>query len=356
MLKIPTFIKKEVNWSSHRLVAICLLFLVVPALFATGTVFFEHTLPENSPIAITPISDDVTKNELQIIRGSLTFISDPVIVDSADRAFSQLKREEVYAVVKVPPDITTTNASATVDIYIHGSVTIFRLPSRAIINLVAESLDKALPADINATRHVIGPQRTLSEYLLPTFLMVFVMLVAFVYLPAMLAAEESVFDRLRMKSSLDALLAAKGLFFMALVVMSILVVYVVGAVLGYGLEPVSAPGIAVYLLTFVYLAALSTSIMLLTKFNKAGQVLNVGILFALIPLSNLAYPVGFFSPLSKTIARLNPLHYSMIIARSALLKETPITLFTDWLGGLVAVTACCLVVLKVTLAYYKHVQ
>lgn len=356
MSNVLTFLKKDLTWSKHRLALLGVLFVLVPAVFATGTLFFEHTLPENSPIAVVPEDGNVTDDDLAVVRGSLTFASDPEIVRSGEEAFTRLDREEVYAVVEVPAGLTTPNATATVDVYIDGSITIFQLPSRALVNLLGPSLDEALPSDVDAARHVLGTETSLSEYLLPTFLMLLVMLVAFAYLPTTLANEEPVFDRLRMKSSLDALLAAKLVYFSGLVVVSILVVYLVGVAFGYGLEPLSLSAVGIYLLTFLYLAAVSTAIMLVTGFGTLGRILNVGIFFALVPTSNMAYPAGFFSPLSEAIARSNPLHYSTIVARSSLLKETGIGLFADWLALLVAFTLACLLVLKLAVTYYKRKQ
>lgn len=356
MSPIRTFLKKEFTWSRHRLALLVVLFVLVPAVMTTGTLFFEHTLPEHSPIAVVPGNENVTDDDLTLVRGALTFASDPEIVRSGEDAFTRLSREEVYAVVEVPSGLTTPNETATVDVYVDGNITIFRAPSRAIVTLLGPALDDALPSQVDAEHHVMGAETPLSEYLLPTFLMLLVMLVAFVYVPTTLATEEPVFDRLRMKSSLDAVLAAKLLYFMALVVVSILVVYAVGALLGYQLNTLSLSAAGVYLLTFLYLAAISTAIMLVTGFSTLGRVLNVGLFFMLIPGSNLAYPAGFFSPLSKSIARHNPLHYSGILTRSSLLKETGLGLFSDWLGLLVGFTIATLVVLKLAVVYYKQNQ
>lgn len=356
MLSIWTLLKKDLDWSKHHLRALVVLVAVVPAVFAAGTLFFEHTLPENAPVAVTPAGENVSTDDLNVTRGALTFISDPVVVRSTERAFTKLTREEVYAVVEVPAGLTSPDGPVTVDVYVHGTVTIFRLPSRALVTLLSRTLDGTLPGQVQVDRHVVGPTLRLSEYLFPTFLMLVVMLVAFTYVPTALAAEERVFDRLRTKSSMDALLAAKLAFFLGLVAVSIVVASLVGYALGYALEPLSIAVFGVYLLTFLYLAAVSTAVMLVTGFATTGRVLNVALFFGLIIASNLAYPAGSFSPLSKAVARSNPLHYSMIIARSHLLKDVSLGLFADWFAGLVGVTVGCLVALKLSLAYYERVQ
>lgn len=355
-MSLRTFLRKDVDWSRHRLLVIVVLFVGVPAVVGTGTLFFEHTVPEHSPIAIVPGEESVTADELNVVRGGLTFVSDPEIVDSPERAFEQLTREEVYAVVEVPPGIAEPDADVTVDVSIHGSVTIYQLPSRAMVRLLSDQLDDLLAADVDAERHVVGEARSLSEYLLPTFSMIVVMLVAFIYLPYILAAEANVFDRLRLKSSLERLVAAKLLFFAALLVPALLTISLVGVVLGYAIDPLSLPALGIYLLAFGLLSSLSVAIMFLTDFSNTGRVLNVVVFFLLVPLSNLAYPAGFFSPLSKTIARLNPLHFAMIVARSHTLKSVELGTFVDWVAPLVALAVAGLCGLGLTIRYYVRVQ
>lgn len=352
-MNLGTFLKKDLAWSRHRLLTVAVLFLLVPAVFASGTVFFEHTLPEHSPVAVVPESDAVSQNDLEIARAGVTFISDPTIVSDRATAFRQLQREQVYAIIEVPPTLGTPDTSPTIDVYIDGRITIFRLPSRAIVSLLSESLDQLVAGDVEADRHVIGEKASLSEYLLPTFLMLLVLLVALVYVPTLLAREAHVFDRLRGTASLESLVAAKFLFVGGLVVGSLLTMYLAGLFLGYSLEPISLVAVGVYLLVFVAFAALATTVSFLTQFSTVGRVVNVAVFLALLPLSNLAYPAGFFSALSQSVARHNPLHYAMIIARTALLKEPSLTLFRDWLWGLVGITSLCIGLLELSLYYYR---
>jgi ABC-2 type transport system permease protein len=78
------------------------------------------------------------------------------------------------------------------------------------------------------------------------------------------------------------------------------------------------------------------------------------LLFGSLTFSSLVYPVGFFSPLRAEIARQLPLHYSMIIARSLTLKGASITVFTDWVVGLLGFTLLTLLVLKGSVEYYER--
>lgn len=355
-MTLKTFLKKDVDWGRHRLLLVVVLFVGVPAIAGTGTLFFEHTVPEHSPIAIVPGEDNVTQDDLDVVRGGLSFVSEPTIVDSPSRAFDKLDREEVYAVVEVPAGISDQSATLTVDVSISGSVTIYRMPSRVLVMLISETLDDLLPSTVHAEHHVLGDKKSLSEYLLPTFTMLVVMLVAFIYLPYNLAAESAVFDRLRLKTSLERLVVAKFLFFGALLVPAVLTISGVGILLGYTIEAVSIPALGMYLLAFLTLGSLSSAIMFLTGFTNAGRILNVVAFFLLVPLSNLAYPAGFFSPLSKTIARLNPLHYTMIVARSHTLKDVTFGTFTDWIIGTALIAVLAALVLALSIRYYKRVQ
>lgn len=373
-MSLSTFLRKELAWSRHRTATVVALFVLVPAVMATGTLFFEHTVPENSPVAVTPASDEVTSTDLQVVRSGLTFVSDPRIVDSSEAAFSQLQREEVYAVVEVPPGFALAGltgdsgqgtdgaadgdgpAAATLDVSVHGSVTIFRMPAQVMIPLLSDSLDGAVPGSVDAELHVRGEERSLAEYLLPTFMMLFVMVATFVYLPASLAREENVFDRLRTRSSMRSVIGAKLLFVAGLTTLALGTLYGAGLLLGYSLEPPSPIALGTYLLVFGMLASVAVSISLLTAFSVTGRVLNVAVFFALIPLSNLAYPAGFFSELSRTIARHNPLHYAMIVARSHQLKAVDPGTFADWLAVLVVVTTAALGVLALSIGRYERTR
>lgn len=354
-MHLPAFLRKELAWSRHRLLAIVLLIVVLPGMFAVGTLFFQHTFPENTPVAVVA-TDGATENDIDIVTGALVLFADPVKYDSTEVALTDLEREQVYAVIEVPGALGSTEDTKTIDLYIDGRITPYRVPSRAIVSILSANLDRALPGNIDANRHVIGAKTTLPTYLLPIFLMLLIMLLAFTYLPYNVATEESVIDRLRQMSSLDTVLAAKFVFFTPLVLVAIVSVYGVGVLLDYPLEPLSIPLIGSYLLTFLYLSALSISVMLIADFSVLGRVLNVAIFFLIVLLSNLVYPAGFFSALGLDIARRMPTHYSMIIARSHMLKGSSPGTFSDWWLWLGGVTVASFMVLKLTIVWYTHKQ
>ena len=158
-------------------------------------------------------------------------------------------------------------------------------------------------------------------------------------------------------SSAAVALAFAGYLSRFLDVPSVLVatvsMYAVGSLLGHSLQPLSLPAVGSYLLAFLYLSAISVSIMLLTGFSTLGRVINVVLLFAVISLSNLAYPAGFFSAWGRVAARVMPTHYSMIIARGHMLKGVDTGTFSDWWGPLLGFTLVTFLVLKLSAEWYK---
>jgi ABC-2 type transport system permease protein len=352
-MRLLTLLRKELAWSRHRLATIAVLLIVLPAVFGAGTLFFQHTFPENTPVAVVS-TGDATGDDIDIVSGALTLFADPVAYESSERAFSDLERERVYAVVEVPGGMGRAGESITIDLHIDGRITPYRVPSRALLSIMSVTLDRQMPADVGVERHVVGAETSLSAYLLPIFLMILVMLLAFTYVPYNVAAERGAIDRLRLDSSIDAVLLAKFSFLTPLVLVAILTIYGVGDLLGYPLQPLSLPLVGSYLLTFLYLSAISVSVMLVTDFSTLGRVLNVVVFFLLVPLSNLAYPAGFFSELGLEIARSLPTHYAMIVARSHMLKGVETGTFAEWWGWLAGVTLGAFLLLKLTIEWYKR--
>jgi ABC-2 type transport system permease protein len=356
-MTLRSLLKKEVFWSRHRLVTLLLMLLVLPTFFAYTTVVFQTVVPEDSPVAVVPANDEVSENELAIIQSGATVFSDPEIYDDRATAMTALRRESVYAVLEVPPGIldnATTNA--TFSLYVDGSVVPFGEPSKAIRGIMSFYLNQNLPSDVTVEREVVGADNTLSEYLVPVFLMGMLMLFAFTYVPYNLAQEADVLERLLVESSLEAVVLAKLGYFAVLMGVPVLGFTLTSAYLGYAVTLLHPVAIAVFLLTFCYLTAISTSIMILTKFSTFGRFLNVAALFAAITFSSLVYPVGFFSPLRREIARLIPLHYSMIITRSLTLKDVPTSLYADWLVLLVGFTALTGLLLKLSIVRYERTR
>jgi len=264
-----------------------------------------------------------------------------------------LRKESVYAIVTVPPDITNGSASATFRFIVDGSVVPFKEPSKAIRNIAAFQLDRVLPADISVQREVVQPESSLSEYLLSIMTIVFVILVAFTYVPYNLAREADVIDRLRAESSLEAVVGAKLLYFTALLALPLLVFQGAANYLEYSMDILTPGSVLALAMTFVFLSALSMAVMVAFRFSTMGRFINVVLLLGVVGFSGLGYPVGYFSALRKTLVRLMPTHHTMIVARSAMLKGLDWTLFSDWLLALGGFTLATLVFLKLSAVYYR---
>lgn len=352
-MSLRSLLRKEVHWSKHSVLALLFLLVLLPAFFAYTSVAFETVIPRDAPVAVVPQDDNVTESDMTIIQGTLVQFSDPVVVDNESRARDMLRKESVYAIVTVPPDITNESASGTFRFIVDGSVVPFKEPSKAIRNIAAFQLDRVLPADISVQREVIQPESSLSEYLLSVMAMLFVILVAFTYVPYNLAREADVIDRLRAESSLEAVVGSKLIYFTVLLALPLLVFQGAANYLEYSMNVLAPGSVLALALTFVFLSALSMAVMIAFRFSTMGRFVNVVLMLGLIGFSGLGFPVGYFSALRKTVVRLMPTHHTMIIARSAMLKGTDPALFSDWLLALGGFALATLVALKLSAVYYR---
>jgi ABC-2 type transport system permease protein len=353
-MSLRSLLRKEVHWSKHNVLALAFLLILLPSFFAYTSVAFETVIPRDAPVAVVPQDEEVTDNDMKIIEGSLVQFSDPQVVESEQRARDMLRRESVYAIVTVPPNITDENENnATFRFIVDGSVVPFKEPSKAIRNIAAFQLDQALPADVSVQREVVAPESSLSEYLLSIMVMLFVILVAFTYVPYNLARERAVIDRLRAEASLESVLGAKLVYFTAVLAIPLVVFQAASNYLEYSIDVLAPGSVLALALTFVFLSALSMAVMVLFRFSTMGRFVNVVLLLGVIGFSGLGYPVGYFSTLRKTIVRLLPTHHTMIVARSAMLKGLDLSLFVDWLALLGGFTLATLVVLKLSAVYYR---
>lgn len=355
-MRLPSLLGKELAWGRHRLLALVFVFVVLPANFAYGTLAFQTVLPTDAPVAVVPAGDATTHDDVVITRGAVTPFSDPVTYRSRDAAFEAMSRERVYAVVTVPANITNASEPAVFDVYVSGSVVPYHQASKAVVGVMNIVLRDRLPPemDVRVERHVVGVERSLSQYLVPTFALVLAMLVALAYLPYNLATERAALDRLRVESSLSAVLAWKLAFFAALALVPVAVFQVFAARFGYGLSLASVGALAVYLLTFVSLGAVGLSVTLLTRFSTWGRLVNVLVMLFLLLFSGLLYPAGFFSPLRRELVRSLPTYYSVVALRGYVLRDAGTGFFASWIAGLAAVTVASLLVLRGAVAAYER--
>lgn len=353
-MSILSLLKKEGHWSKRNVLVLVFLLVALPTFFATTSVMFQEVVPREVPVGVVPADERVSEEDLRIVEGGVAVFSDPQVIDSEEKALEALNRERVYGIVTVPANITESGVDAQFGLTVNGAIVPFQQPSEVIVGLMQFQLDDILAADISAERTVIGQENTLPEYLFPSFLMVVVIFFAFTYVPYNLRREKDVMDRLKVETSLESVVAAKLIFYTAVMVAPIFIFHVTASYYGYRIDSFAPGAVAVLLLTFLLLSVLSMTIMVLMRFSATGQFVNVVLMLGMIALSALTFPVGFFSAIRTTIARSLPTHYSMIMTRSVMLKDLQLTDFTDWLGAFLGLIVLALAVLKLAIIYHRR--
>lgn len=347
------FVRKELNWSRRQVVPLLLLLVVLPSAFAYVTTGFDDVLPVDTPVAVVPESEAVTDDDIAVGRAALAFFSDPRTYESNTSAFTALRHEQVYAVVTIPPGVRNQSTESTVHVYVHGSMVPYHQPSEAVVSVLRSELQSVLSGSISIERHIVGTRHSLSAYLIPAFLLVLVMLLALGYLPYTLAVDQPVLDRVRVESSLEAVLGAKLLYYSALLTVPLTVFALASTYLGYAIT--ITPGtVVVTVLSFLTLGAIGCAITLLTRFSTWGRLANVLILLGLFLFSGLLYPAGFFSPVRRSIVRLLPTHYATVLLRGSLLRDVGWFSPWEWYLGLATLTLLALAALQGTIIVYDR--
>lgn len=353
-MALRSLLKKELRWSRRNATVFLFLVVVIPGFLAGTSVLFQDLVPRNAPVAVVPADDTVSQEDLETVAGTIDSFTDPTVLDSQRQAQRQLERESVYGIVVVPPDMTAPDANVTVGLLVDGNVAPFHSPSQVIDRLMAFHLDRTFDATVSTDREVQHGLRDLPEYLYPTFLMTIVIFVAFTYVPLIFEREASVMDRVRIESSLEALVATKLLFLTGLMAVPIGVFHLAAVWYGYDIDSLDPGAVLVLLVTFFLLASVSTTVMVLSRFSTAGRFVNLAVMLGLLALSALAFPLGFFSTARTVIAQLLPTHYAMIIVRSLMLKDTALVTFLDWIGVLLALCLLSVFALEGALVYYRR--
>lgn len=353
-LELLVVLRKEALWSRRRVLSLFFVLVLLPGAFAYSSVFFQHVLPRDAPVAVVA-EDGASDDDRAVVNASLDLFAQPVSYDSRATARRALARERVYAVVGVPAGIADRNTSrVNLTVTVDGDVVPYREPSEALVSILQVTLDRHLEARVDVRREALGAERELAAYLLPTFLMMLVMTFAFAYLPYVLAREEPVLDRVRVETSLDAAVGGKLAFLGVLLVVPVGVFGAAGAYFGYDARVLAPGALAAYLLTFVALGALAAAVTFATRFATAGRLLNVLLLFAAFAFSGLVYPAGFFSPLRREVVRGMPTHYAMVVVRGTTLKGHDAGYYGEWLAGLAGFALLGLVALKLALVHYER--
>lgn len=362
MLLIP-LLRKEVNWSKRNLAVLGFVLILVPAAFGATTVAFQEVEPENVPVATVAQNENVTQEDISSIEAILTLNTNPTRYESRSEAMDALEREEVYAIVEVPPNLRDDNpeTGGTFRFVVDGNIAPLLEAAPFIEELVQNRLNDtdavegnfSIESEIVGDDHVDEP-RSLAEYLFPTFMMGMLIFFAFTYAPYSLARDGSVLDRLRVESSLESLVGSKLVFLTTLMILPVLVFGGVAVYLGYTVNTLSPVAVGVLLLTFSSLATFAMAIVVATKFTGAGQFINLLLLLGVAGGSAIDFPRGVVSSLRPALAELSPVHYGMIAVRSVMLKDVPVLVYADMILVMVGLQVLGLFALKGSIVYYRR--
>ncbi|WP_436927420.1 ABC transporter permease [Halosimplex amylolyticum] len=343
-MAVGPLVEKELHWVRRNWRAVALVFLLVPASFALASASFDRTVPRDVPVAVAPASDAVTDDELQAVAGLARSVAAPRQFDSPADARTALEREEVYGVVAVGHGLYESGANVTLSFAIDGGMVTYVQPSRAV-TVTLRDRATVFPSTVTVERRVVGPERTLPEFLFTTGLLYLLAIYAFTYVPYHLARERRVFDRVRVESSLWTMLAAKAALFGALGTLAVGSMGLTGAALGYRVAVANPVVLGVLALTGTSLVAVSLGVSFLTRFSVAGRFVNVALLGGLVAFANPVYPTGFFSATRRTLAGWMPVYHASVVVRALALKDLSAGLFTDRLllvGGVAVASLCWL--------------
>jgi ABC-2 type transport system permease protein len=351
---LRALLEKELRWSKHNAAALLVLVLVLPATFGYASVAFQTVIPQDAPVAVVATEDGVDDGGLAAVDLAASAFAEPVRYESEAAAIRGLHREEIYAMVTVPPGLFNESTETELELSVDGSMVLFEEPSRAMVNVLNYRLDSAPIGDVSVQHRIVGESHTLAEYLIPILLIGTLMLFAFTYVPYNLASESRAIERIRTESSLESLITAKLAYFTALMLIPIGVFGFVTWALGYTITPASIGLVAVLLLSFVAMTAVAMTIMLVTRFGTAGRFVCVIVMFGLLSFGGIIYPAGFFSPLRRSIVRSVPLHYTTIVTRGEMLRDVPLDLYTDYLLIIGGTTLAALLALKLGIVAYRR--
>lgn len=353
-MSLRSLLEKEAHWSLRNALVLVFLLLLLPGFFAGTSVIFQDVLPRDVPVAVAPADDSVDESNVEVVEGTIATFTEPTRVDDIEEGRAMLERESVYAVVEVPTNLDDASAEAEFRLLVDGAIVPFLSPSEIIGNVLESEMDRIFDAEVSTDREVVGEEKTLPEYLYPTFLLTLVIFFAFSYVPYNLKNESAVLDRLRVEASLESVVTAKLLFFTALITVPIVVFHAAALYYGYAVATLTPGAVLTLLLTFLLVSTVSSTIMILSRFSGVGLFVNVTAMLGVVALSALAFPLGFFSPIRTTVAQLLPTYYAGIITRSMMLKGSSLTTFADWLALLVGCLVVAAVALEGSIIYYRR--
>lgn len=355
-MSLGPLLKKELFWNRRHLLVVLFLLLLIPLFVAASSVVFQDVVPSDVPVAVIAEDEQTTDAEVELVAQSIRDWAEPTRADNRAAAEEMLERESVYAIVVVPHGYLEPESNATFRLVIDGTIAPFQSPSELIQDLIQFELRDAdaISENVTVEREIVNEERGFAEYLYPTFMMGLLLFLAFTYVPYTVRREQPVLDRLRVESSLEAVLGTKLLALTALMAIPLLVFHSVAAYYGYAIDTVNPWALGLLVLTFLFLSTVSVTVMVLSRFSGSGQFVNLVLLLGLVGFSGLVFPRGFFSPLRTTIIELLPTHYAMVAIRSLMLKGSEIALFSEWVLGLVGLQLLAIGALKGAIIYYRR--
>jgi ABC-2 type transport system permease protein len=358
MLLIP-LLKKEVHWSKRNILILGFLLILVPATFGWSTIAFQETVPEDIPVAVVAQNDNVTDDDLNQVESALVLNANPKVVNSKEtarenqnKAVTMLEREEVYAVIEVPPDPSgtgDTNFTLTID----GSIAPIQEAAPFIVELVEGETDR-IEGSVNAEVNTVGEENGLGEFLYPAYMMALLIFFAFTYFPYELRRDSHVLDRLRVETTVEAVVASKLLYIGVLMLLPLAVFHAISWNFGYSVNTTSPVALGVLLITFLGLSTISGTVMVLSRFSGAGQFVNLLGMLGILAGSAIAFPRGSLSSIRPIIAQFIPVHYAGVTVRSMMLKDVPAGQYTDMILVTVGMFLLGTIALKGSIIYYRR--
>lgn len=346
-------LRKELLWSRRNLAVVLLVTILVPAAVGASTLAFERSVPRDVPVAVVPASDDVTEDEREAVTGLVVGFGTPHEYQSEAAARTAMQRERVVAALSVPHGLYDEDANVTMTLTVDATMVPYERPSSIVARLLRERVS-TFPAAVTVERATVGGHRSLSEYLFATAPVLLAVVYALAYVPHHVAREERVLDRLRVESSLPAVLASKGVLFFGLLAVALGALSLVGRLAGYRADPLAPGTVGVALLTFGYLSAVALGVMFLTDFGATGRYVNAGLLLGVLAFSSLVFPRGTFSSFRGTVADANPVYHSAVVGRSVAMEGLPVALFARRLALLAAVAVLTIAWLRWTMNRYER--
>lgn len=353
---LTAFLKKEWFQFRRNIAVVLVILVLLPGGAALGTAAFQQTVPEDIPIGITAADDDVAEQDMAVVQAGTALYASPDRYESRDEAVAALEREDVYLVMVIPEGAFEEGEDVNVTLISDQRLSPFQEPANYTQSLLDYHLNERLPSDVTVEHERIGVRYTLSEYLVPTALMLVLVLYSFLYLPFELHRERDVFERVDLQSRIETAVGAKIAFHSLLLVLPLTVFQLVSLFVGYRISHFNPYTIAIIAVTFVYLASIGGTIMFVTKLRRAGIFVNIGVMVGVLALSSFVFPVGFFSSVRKTIALTLPTYHSMVMMRSTMIKGVTLGLFRPRFEILVAFTILTALVLRSSIGYYRRAK